>query len=41
MDEVLKRVPEDSFDELHQKLPYKDPKTLKRVLDAIAKVIDK
>lgn len=40
MDEVLKRVPEDSFDELHQKLPYKDPKMLKRVLDAIAKVID-
>jgi adenylate cyclase len=39
MDEVLKRVPGDSFDELHQKLPYKDPKMLKRVLDAIKKII--
>ena len=41
MDEVLKRVPGDSFDELHQKLPYKDPKMLKRVLDAIKKVVGK
>jgi len=41
MDEVLKRIPGDSFDELRQKLPYRDPKMLKRVLDAIKKVVGK
>ncbi|MCP4367904.1 MAG: tetratricopeptide repeat protein [Deltaproteobacteria bacterium] len=41
MDEVLKRITIDSFDKLSQKLPYRDPKMLKRVLDAIKKVVDK
>jgi hypothetical protein len=41
MDEVLKRLPLDAFDALGQKLPYKDPKMLQRVLDALTKVVDK
>ena len=41
MDEVLKRVPEESFDELRQKLPYRDLKMLQRVLDALAKAVSK
>ncbi len=41
MDEVLKRLPLDSFDGLGQKLPYKDPKMLQRVLDTLTKVVGK
>jgi adenylate cyclase len=40
MDEVSKRLPLDSFDQLGQKLPYKDPKTLQRVVGALTKVVD-
>jgi len=41
MDEVLKRITIVSFDELAQKLPYKDSKMLKRVLGALKKVVGK
>jgi len=40
MDEVLKKLSRDSFDGFGQKLPYRDPKMLQRVLDALAKVLD-
>jgi len=41
MGEVSKKLTKDSFDELGEKLPYKDPKMLQRVLDALEKVVGK
>lgn len=38
MAEVMQRITKGSFANLGQKLPYKDPKYLQRVLDALAKL---
>jgi Tfp pilus assembly protein PilO len=37
MDALLKQVPRSALKDQAKRLPYKDPKTLKRVLAAVAK----
>jgi len=38
MKEVMRYAPDGSMEEMRQKLPYKDPAVLKRVLEALAKL---